>query len=281
MKVYISASWKQRERVRALAVCLREVGHEVYDFTDPACRKSEEIPPERFPHAFDPAAGTYREYITSNPHWREAVTGNRAALQWCDVVILLLPAGADAHSDWALGVGLGKLSCIVGHPPAGERTPSHLWADALLDADSAVSAWLAPPVPVQRVCLRQREGSYTPRCGGATLAPFVTGRRDLVTCQQCLAIPLPWDGEAARAGLASASAEMVAWAKSVREPTAEELAVAEARTEAIKAALYPSPPGQALPVELQVNVTISGAPDAGALSDAIVDACREIAERGA
>jgi hypothetical protein len=89
----------------------------------------------------------------------------------------------------------------------------------------------------QRVCLRQREGSYAPRCGSATLAPFVTGRRDLVTCQQCLAIPLPWDGEAPRADLATASAEMVAWAKSVREPTAEELAVAEARTEAIKAAL--------------------------------------------
>jgi hypothetical protein len=103
----------------------------------------------------------------------------------------------------------------------------------------------------------------------------------LVRASLVRAIPLPWDGEAARAGLATASAEMVAWAKSVREPTAEELAVAEARTDAIKAALYPSPPGQALPVELQVNVTISGAPNAGALSDAIVDACREIAERGA
>jgi thymidylate kinase len=39
--------------------------------------------------------------------------------------------------------------------------------------------------------------------------------------------------------------------------------------------------GEALPAEMQVNVTISGAPNAGALSDAIVDACREIAERGA
>ncbi len=46
-----------------------------------------------------------------------------------------------------------------------------------------------------RVCLRQREGSYAPRCGGPTLPPFTTARRELVTCQACLAIPLPWDAE--------------------------------------------------------------------------------------
>lgn len=31
---------------------------------------------------------------------------------------------------------------MVGHPPAGERTPSHLWADAMLDRDDQVTAWL-------------------------------------------------------------------------------------------------------------------------------------------
>lgn len=160
-RVYLSASWKQRDRVRALAVSLRSAGHEVYDFTDPACRRSEEIPPERFPRQFDPAEATYREYIQGNPYWREAVEGNRAALRWCDAVVLLLPAGADSHSDWALGVGLGKRSCVVGHPPAGERTPSHLWADALLDGDGEVAGWLAlgSPAPAPSVV------SYSCRTG--------------------------------------------------------------------------------------------------------------------
>ena len=81
--------------------------YEVYDFTDPQCRKSPEIPPEKFPAQFDPKVSTYREYI-SNPYWRGAVEGNRVAIAWSDVVVLLLPAGADSHADWALGVGMGK-----------------------------------------------------------------------------------------------------------------------------------------------------------------------------
>jgi hypothetical protein len=148
VKVYISASWKQRERVRALAVSLRAVNHEVYDFTDPACRSAitgracREIPPEQFPDLFDPAKHIYREYLTAVPQWRAAVDGNRQALRWCDAVVLLLPAGADSHADWALAVGMGKRSAVVGGPRAGERTPSHLWADALLDSDEEVPKWL-------------------------------------------------------------------------------------------------------------------------------------------
>lgn len=143
MRVYLSSSWKNRERVRAMAQVLRAFGHEVYDFTDPACRGAPEIPPERFPDQFDPARHVYREYIQSEPHWRAAVVGNRQALGRCDAVILMLPAGNDAHADWALACGMGKISAVVGQPRAGERTPSHLWADAIMDRDEDAVPWLA------------------------------------------------------------------------------------------------------------------------------------------
>ena len=107
----------------------------MYDFTDPACRKAPEIPPERFPEQFDPNRHLYCEYIQSNLYWRQAVEGNRAALQWCDIVILMLPCGNDAHADWAYAVGLGKRSIVIGSPKAGERTPCHLWADAIIQDD--------------------------------------------------------------------------------------------------------------------------------------------------
>ncbi len=141
LNVYIAASWKQRERVRALAIRLRESGFEVYDFTDPTCRGAREIPPEEFPQQFDPAKHNYREYLSSEPHWRGAVEGNRAALERADIVLLLLPAGADSHADWAYGLGKGALSAVVGAPRAGERTPSHLWADQLLDTDNDAIEW--------------------------------------------------------------------------------------------------------------------------------------------
>lgn len=143
MNVYISSSWKNRDRVRALAVLLREHGHTVYDFTDPACRNTPEIPPERFPNNFDPEQHVYREYITSVPEWRSAVECNRGALDHCDAVVLLLPCGADAHSDWGYAVGRGKLSAVIGAPRAGDRTPTHMWADTLLDSDADAVAWLS------------------------------------------------------------------------------------------------------------------------------------------
>ena len=108
MNIYVSSSWKQRDRVRSLAILLRTAGHEVYDFTDPACRKTPEIPPERFPELFDPAVHTYHEYIQAVPEWRLAVECNQQALRNCDLCVLLLPCGNDAHADWAFAVGLGK-----------------------------------------------------------------------------------------------------------------------------------------------------------------------------
>ncbi len=59
------------------------------------------------------------------------------------MVILLLPCGCDAHADWAYGMGLGKKSAVMGYPPAGEPTPTHLWADKMFDLDwSALYGWL-------------------------------------------------------------------------------------------------------------------------------------------
>jgi hypothetical protein len=153
-KVYISSSWKNRDRVREVAMSLRKHGHEVYDFTDPSCRKTPEIPPERFPDPFDPERGSYAQYISSVPEWRHAVECNQEAIRWCDAVVLLLPCGADAHADWAYAIGLGKRTCVVGSPKMGERTPTHLWADALLDTDDGIPQWvsrvsIADPCPLE------------------------------------------------------------------------------------------------------------------------------------
>jgi hypothetical protein len=71
--LYISSSWKQRERVRNLAIQLRNVGLTVYDFTDPACRDTPEVPPEKYPEQFDPEKHIYREYLESQPEWKMAV----------------------------------------------------------------------------------------------------------------------------------------------------------------------------------------------------------------
>lgn len=140
MNIYISSSWKNRDRVRAFAVALRSQGHEVYDFTDPLSRKAPETPPELFPAQFDPTKHNYAEYLDSVPNWRTAVYGNLAAIRRCDLCVLLLPCGADSHADWGVAVGAGKRSVVVGQP--GERTPSHLWSEKIIDSDAKALAYI-------------------------------------------------------------------------------------------------------------------------------------------
>jgi hypothetical protein len=143
LRVYLSSSWKNRERVRYLADAIRAQGHEVYDFTDPGCREGiPEIPPEKFPEPFDPKKDLYRNYINSQPPWRQAVMRNKQALNNCDVAVLMLPCGQDAHADAYYALGLGRILAVVGQPKEGERTPTHLWADAILDHDNEVPTWL-------------------------------------------------------------------------------------------------------------------------------------------
>jgi hypothetical protein len=157
LKIYLSSSWKLREQVRKLAIRLRNAGCEVHDFTDPACRKSPEIPPEMYPEVFDPEKHNYFDYLNQNPNWRAAVTDNQRALRWCDVVVLMLPCGNDAHADWAFAIGAGKKTCVLGHPWKGDRIPSHLWADAFFKTEEEVVAWLSPelrfvhPMPEERL----------------------------------------------------------------------------------------------------------------------------------
>lgn len=142
--VYLSSSWKNRVRVRTFADALRSRGISVYDFTDPSCRSTPEIPPENFPEAFDPERGeTYSAYLRSRPEWAAAVAGNRKAIARAEIVLLLLPCGLDAHADWAFAVGLGKKTAVVGAPAPGVRVPTHLWSDAMFEGDEEAVEWTA------------------------------------------------------------------------------------------------------------------------------------------
>lgn len=140
MNIYISSSWKNRDRVRALAIYLRNLGNEVYDFTDPNCRKTPEIPPEKYPDEFDPELHLYSEYI-NKPEWKQAVMENKKAIEKADFIILLLPCGSDSHADWALGVGMDKWSVVVGQPRKGERSPVHHWANKIFDNETDFINW--------------------------------------------------------------------------------------------------------------------------------------------
>jgi len=133
MKIYISSSWKNRENVREMALRLREDGHKVFDFTDPECRKTEEFPHEKRPKPYDSKKHKSYSTLLRNSDMYAAVMNNQEAIRWCDLVVLLLPCGLDAHADWAYGLGLGKATIIVGTPRDGDTVYTHCWADKVFD----------------------------------------------------------------------------------------------------------------------------------------------------
>lgn len=92
-----------------------------------------EVPPELYKEKFDPEKHVYETYLLNMTEYREAVMCNQAAIRACDLCVLLLPCGNDSHADWGVAVGANKLTYVVSHPLAGERTPSHLWADKFYD----------------------------------------------------------------------------------------------------------------------------------------------------
>lgn len=119
-----------------MAIRLRKDGHRVYDFTDGNTRKISECPPEMQQEPFDPEIHkSYAQYMKNEKAARmyASVMNNQEAIRWCDLIILLLPCGNDAHADWALGVGMGKSSIVVGHPRKGEQSYTQLWSDKIID----------------------------------------------------------------------------------------------------------------------------------------------------
>jgi hypothetical protein len=132
MNIYIASSWKNRSQVNEVARKLRNMGHKVYDFTDPCCRSADGIPPEQYPKEFDPEKHQYSVYI-HNPAWMSAVEEDFGAIQKAEIVVLLLPCGNDAHADFGAAIGMGKTTVVVGQPKKGERSPVHTWANRVLD----------------------------------------------------------------------------------------------------------------------------------------------------
>ena len=133
MKIYLASSWRNNHHPRILQL-LRDAGHAIYDFRNPA--------PGNQGFAWDQI----------DPHWREwtpeqyrdallhpiAAAGFRLdfqAMQWADACVLLLPAGASAAHEAGWCKGAGKT--LIVHV-CGLRDPElmYLTADAITLTDS-------------------------------------------------------------------------------------------------------------------------------------------------
>ena len=121
-KIYVASSWKNVETVRDLSECLRENGHQVFDFTDVNNRVDGL---DKFVFNAESWSGepletidwlNFMEYSAT----KRAFKSDKAGLDWADTIILVVPSGRSSHLEAGYGVGQGKELYIWGDLPLGE-----------------------------------------------------------------------------------------------------------------------------------------------------------------
>lgn len=113
-KIYVASSWRNPYQPGLVKV-LRDAGHEVYDFRNPApgnCGFSwSEIDPEW-------QSWSTEKYIKAlDHHIAEAgFTFDKEAMEWATHFVLVLPSGRSAHFEagWARGAGKPTAVLLLG-----------------------------------------------------------------------------------------------------------------------------------------------------------------------
>ena len=110
-KIYVASSWRNALQPDVVTR-LRAIGHEVYDFRDPA-------PGVRgFAwHEIDPkwqkwSADEYRNAL-NHPLAVAGYAHDMGAMQWADTCVLVLPCGRSAHLELGWMAGAGKRTIVL------------------------------------------------------------------------------------------------------------------------------------------------------------------------
>ncbi|MEL7669342.1 hypothetical protein [Methanobacterium sp.] len=104
LKIYLASSWKNKDNVNELATLLREDGYEVDDFTDES--------QGRF--VFSLTEITEDELkldalkMMDDHRAQRAFKEDKERIDWCDVIICILPCGLSAHMELGYAKGSGK-----------------------------------------------------------------------------------------------------------------------------------------------------------------------------
>lgn len=129
-KIYLASSWRNACQP-AVVKGLRAVGHEVYDFQNPIPGNKgfawSEIDPAWL--EWDPARFVA---VLDSSIARAGYRFDKAALDWCDTCVLLLPCGRSAHLEAGYAIGKGKPTLVVLAEERFEPELMYLLADVVV-----------------------------------------------------------------------------------------------------------------------------------------------------
>lgn len=119
MMWYVASSWKNAIQVKELIEALRKEGYEVYDFTHHSFNWADlQVPDEKEKALIDgrdklPDAAWF-EHPLVNEHFHKDMD----ALQTCDALVAIFPAGNSTHIEIGYVAGRGKPIYAI-TPPNG------------------------------------------------------------------------------------------------------------------------------------------------------------------
>lgn len=123
-RIYLASSWRNQFHPLFLT-CLRDNGHQVYDFT------ANEAMPGGGPTAtafswgelsgewekWDPE--TYRKVLLNSGRAASGYLGDQRGMEWADTCVMLLPCGRSAHLEAGYMKGRGK-RLVIAYPDASK-----------------------------------------------------------------------------------------------------------------------------------------------------------------
>lgn len=136
--IYVASSWRNPKQL-AVVSRLKEAGHTVYDFRNPAPGNTgfswSSIDPEW-------QGWTPEEFRAAlrHPIAREGMSLDECALRASGVTILVMPCGRSAHLELGVAIGLGQRTAIL--LADGEPELMYGMVDLLTPSFEEILKWL-------------------------------------------------------------------------------------------------------------------------------------------
>lgn len=119
MRIYVASSWRCSRQQNVVAA-LRDAGHGVYDFRNPApgdhgfgwrqCATAEQLKNPRL----------FRDEVLSQQVARDAFAKDMCALRASEATVLVLPCGRSAHLELGWATGHGQRTLVLLDDPMSE-----------------------------------------------------------------------------------------------------------------------------------------------------------------
>jgi hypothetical protein len=141
MNIYVASSWRNSYQPGIVAL-LREHGHDVYDFRNPAPGNHGFAWSDIDPHWLKWGPAAFRLAL-SHPVAVDGFRLDMTALERCDACLCVLPCGRSAHLELGWAAGAGKLTAIYIPEPQEPELMYRMLGSVLVDRDGIVE-WARP-----------------------------------------------------------------------------------------------------------------------------------------